>query len=589
MPGKSDIATLLSRQHTEFVDPWANFAKYAQSEVNRMEEQKRYEAEKAQKDLLFNQAQDDRAKVEKRRAAMQQVEGESPDILAKMFGDAKRTTEEPIEQNSSQPLILPKLPEVSPQSTVGRSSSRVNKTRVSSGTSPKKGSTSVSNAAGGYMDPDATITFTQGTDGRPRGTKGMPYVEQYKPIFGRFDTGHQAKAPISFSNMVDNARFALLGRTPDYKAVLANPEQFKRSVIKEALLNTPGMTTKRSVPASSVQETVLNDEGIRLLLKYEAPVPSTKQTYTSKLSDFTFDTLYDKDGKVLKKGEVPKDGQVYAADSKGHLANIVALGDAIQKAWKPDVGTTNPSVLSGKTKDGNVAPLGKSTVQISKVASKNNTSPEAVKSALTGVNADYTSFIKALGKDNTEDRNKLAALLTKRAADLGLTSQDYDVGKLVDRLLPHNELTSRQKLFVEASIKNLDAAKEEYWRIAQYNLELANFNWKRRVEAQRLQLEAAGIAIQRDKTNAEIAHLNTPGMDPYTQGVLKKAGEVNARILLDPKYNEDRVAEAMKILKGEYDHFYGTDYNGLRNAAQKYVDNSTYRVLEIMQGMNIFP
>lgn len=84
MPGKGDIATLLSRQHTEFVDPWANFAKYAQSEVNRMEEQKRYEAEKAQKDLLFNQAQDDRTR--------QQNELKAKDLFAKGLLQGPQTT-----------------------------------------------------------------------------------------------------------------------------------------------------------------------------------------------------------------------------------------------------------------------------------------------------------------------------------------------------------------------------------------------------------------------------------------------------------------------------------------------------------------
>lgn len=503
MPGKGDIATLLSRQHTEFVDPWANFAKYAQSEVNRMEEQKRYEAEKAQKDLLFNQAQDDRAKAEKRRAAMQQLESRSLDVLAGVSEERKKINES-TEPSKDQPLVLPDLPEIPSQSTPGKLISGTSKTRVSSGTSSKKDSTSVSKAtAGGYMDPNATITFTQGTDGRAVGTKDMPYVEQYKPVFGRFDTGHQAKAPISFSNLVDNAKLGLSGRTPDYKAVLANPEQFKPSVIREALLNTPGMTTERSVPASSVRETVLNDKGIQLLSQYEASVPSTKQTYTSKLSDFTFDTLYDKDGKVLKKGEIPKDGQVYAADSKGHRVDIATLGDAIQKAWKPEESITNPKVLPSKGKDGKVTTLGKSMAQISNVASKNNVSPETVKSSLRGVNADYTSFLKVLGEDNSEDRNKLTVRLTKLASDLGLTSQDYDVGKLVDRILPHNELTGRQKLFAEASIKNLEAAREDYWKLAHYNLELANFKWKQKVETQKLLLEQMGINVQRERMNAE--------------------------------------------------------------------------------------
>ena len=67
MPGKGDIASLLARQHMEFNSDagrgWTQAANVLNSTMDRVEAQKRYEAEKAQKDLLFQQAQEDRAQA----------------------------------------------------------------------------------------------------------------------------------------------------------------------------------------------------------------------------------------------------------------------------------------------------------------------------------------------------------------------------------------------------------------------------------------------------------------------------------------------------------------------------------------------
>ena len=69
MPGKETIASLLGRMDTTRVDPFAGITKYAQQMGDQIRADEKYAAEKAQKDLLFQQQQDERTRLLGERAA----------------------------------------------------------------------------------------------------------------------------------------------------------------------------------------------------------------------------------------------------------------------------------------------------------------------------------------------------------------------------------------------------------------------------------------------------------------------------------------------------------------------------------------
>lgn len=393
----------------------------------------------------------------------------------------------------------------------------------------------------GYVDPNATVTFGQGAKGKEVGTKDMPrtgefepnrsmmdilnYKGERKPVFGKFATGHGSTSPISLSNLGSNVKAAIsenvtrplaMARklvdngTPDYKAVLRHPEQYKPDVLKEALMNTPGMTITRNRPASSVRDTVLNEKGMAFLSKYAKPGKSTRQVHTAKVSDFDTSKMYNKDGSLIdaSKSQTSKTGDVFFKDSKGHLVNALTLGKAMQENYHAPTFEIQQKPVYGKVQTSSAADVAQgapvfktSKAFVESVAKQTGYTPERIIGTMNSVGDMYKQVIAMLGTDNTEDRNAMKGYMSQIASNLGLTSQEYDVNKAVDSILPSNDLTARQQAVANVILKEIDDirqdkrwAQEDKWKEMEMAFKEKQFEWTKRMDQAGLSLKRQEIA-----------------------------------------------------------------------------------------------
>jgi hypothetical protein len=452
---RAAAAQVLGSINTARVDPFAGLSKYS----NELDARARADAEQVQRDMLFKQQQDDRQQVKDDRAGriwvQEQLALATPHLYAKdqNYSDsiAGKTAIQSIDgaTNITQGPTLNNRASLLPGGTLTKEVPTSKNRVVAAGT------------------PNPKIDFNAYVEGP--GEK-LPGKSKYSQVV-------EGIAPVSG---IGNVLKLLNSATP--------------STAEEKLLSTPGMYT--SIPGSSARK--LNDAGKNALQKGILPGPQVVSKISTDLNSIDFSQAYGKDAKPAGgKDQNTIGADVYFKDRQtGELVNEKAISGVLAKTnMKP---TKVETVVGTKT----VQIPGLNRVLTSAYKTQ-GTTPQEVQKVGQDIKAGYRNVIDMLPPDNGAKREELRNIATALYASKGLDPKDYDIGKVVDGLLPKTDISEGQRIAMQTTISAMDKQLEQLNKNREYGLQERKFLTDSIMDKARLSLEQQRVTIAKNQAKSE--------------------------------------------------------------------------------------
>lgn len=419
----------------------------------RIDAEKLAAEEKAQKDLLFSQAQADRNRLLKDRESRIDIQKLLSDTVGNLY--SKDTSMQDTDAGKA---------------FIGAIDGAVTSATGSTGKIPS--------ISGQYI---AVPSEKQVVENLPRPNPKVTF--DAKVIGGPEKLPQRGKLqPLEWMNPVTGITNAMTVFSPD--------------PAKSKLLETPGMYN--IVPGSSVR--TLNDAGKAALKKGEIPGKPELVGLQTNLDSIDFSQAYGKNRQPFAdtKGNRQK-GDAFFKDTKtGQLVNEKDITRAVSGVdMKP---TQVRTVLGVKTEK--VPGLSKALTSAFKNEGIN---PAEVKAAGDNIKAGYASILGMLPKDNAGRREELRNIALALYADKGLDPNEYDIDKTVNSLLPKTEVSEAQKLAMSTVMHGLDK------QLDQINKD-REFSWQKKVGLHSMAMDEArtklaqlshGLAVSKFKSDSK--------------------------------------------------------------------------------------
>jgi hypothetical protein len=437
----------------QYVDPFAGMTKYAQQMGDQIRADEKYAAEKAQKDLLFAQAQEDRARMLKDRDSRIEVQKLLSDTLGHLY--AKDVG---IGDTEAGKAMLGAIGQsvANAQSTVGGTGG------INTLTKPQYVTSQVSkNIVENLPRPNPKITFDAKVTSNP----------EKLPQRGKLE-------PLEWMNPVTGITNAITAFSPD--------------PAKAKLLETPGMYSV--VPGSGVR--TLTPAGEAALKKGEIPGKPVLVGLQTDLNSIDFSQAYGKNRQPFAdaKGTVQK-GDAFFKDTKtGQLVNEKSVTKVLSGI---DMKPTQVRTVLG-TRTDKVPGLSQAAVAAFKTEGVN---PAEVKAAGDNIKAGYASVLSMLPKDNAGRREELRNIALALYADKGLDPNDYDIEKTINSLLPKTEVSEAQKLAMNTIIHGLDK------QLDQINKD-REFSWAKKVGLHNMAMDDARTKLAQLSHGLQVRKFN---------------------------------------------------------------------------------
>jgi hypothetical protein len=348
----------------------------------------------------------------------------------------------------------------------------------------------------GYIKGDPTVTYATPVSAGPAVKPTGDVFSYVKDKYGRVQpsfSGSNLITKIGENTPTLNIPKAL-AYIADVTGVKPTEDSKNKSLLKNAVIEDRSLST--NIPASSARKP--NAKGQALLDLMDKDIAAKKSgVQSTPLSNIDQTNMYNKEGKLLTGGA--SSDSVYFKSKNGDLVNALDVGKAMQNSFQPGTAaTTKVSTIPTREKimSGAAAPINVTMKQLTTTASKEGIPVQAVQGTVAKVNSGYQSILELLGKDNNKERDTLREMVASQASQNGLLPNEYDVGKAVDTIMPANELTGRQQAAVNVSLKELDAAREDFWKNKEMSFKEREAAWDRIMDQQKLSLERAGLSLR---------------------------------------------------------------------------------------------
>lgn len=266
---------------------------------------------------------------------------------------------------------------------------------------------------------------------------------------------------------------------------------------EDALLETPGMYTTR--PGSSVRD--LSPKGRAEFTKIEAErkevlrdksipkmrtIPGVVVDRQTTFNNLDLSTALTKTGKPAG-ANVPVN-QSYVKDKT--TGNLVPLSKAMEAGSKIGQAPTEKVETVVGTKTVKMPGLG----AIMSEAKAIGANPEAVKQTYGRIADGYKEVLNLLPKDNSTKRDELRGYMLQVYGNLGLDAKNVD--KELDAFLPKIELSDQQKTAANIVLQGLDKQIDQINKDRTFSLQEREFAANQAYRSAELGLKKAGLALQ---------------------------------------------------------------------------------------------